>query len=183
MKKTDLSRYDNSWYSPGASKLVIVLWMITSVLLVRNPLMISMKFKKWILRCFGARIGQGVWIKQGVQIKYPWRLTIGNNCWIGENTWIENLADVTLGNNCVLSQGSMLLCGNHNYKKETFDLMTEEIKLEDGVWISARSVVCGGVTCRSHSVLSVNSVATEELAPYSVYSGTPAVKIRERVII
>ena len=76
----------------------------------------------------------------------------------------------------------MLLCGNHNYKKQAFDLIVGEITLEDGAWVGTMSTVCPGVTCKSHSVLSVNSVATKDLDAYGVYQGTPAVKIRERVI-
>jgi putative colanic acid biosynthesis acetyltransferase WcaF len=61
-------------------------------------------------------------------------------------------------------------------------LMIGDITLEDGVWIGAHAVVCPGVMCKSHAVLSVNSVATETLEPYSVYKGNPAVKIRDREI-
>ena len=135
-----------------------------------------------MLRAFGAKIGCGVNIKPCVNIKYPWNLEIGNYVWIGENVWIDNLAKVRIGDNACVSQGAMLLCGNHNYKTTTFDLMVGEITLEDGAWIGAMSTVCPGVTCKSHSVLSVNSVAAKDLDAYCVYQGTPAVKIRERVI-
>ena len=76
----------------------------------------------------------------------------------------------------------MLLTGNHHYRKSTFDLITGEIKLEEGSWIGAFAIVCPGVICRSHAVLSVNSVATETLEPYWVYKGNPAIKSRERKI-
>ena len=52
----------------------------------------------------------------------------------------------------------MLLTGNHDYKKSSFDLKVEEIILKSGVWIGANSVVCPGVVCRENSVLSVSSV-------------------------
>jgi putative colanic acid biosynthesis acetyltransferase WcaF len=76
----------------------------------------------------------------------------------------------------------MLLTGNHNYKKTTFDLITEGIILHDGVWIGARSVVCPGVTCHEHSVLAVGSVAICDLEARGIYQGNPAVKMRDRVI-
>ncbi|MEL6195202.1 MAG: colanic acid biosynthesis acetyltransferase WcaF, partial [Bacteroidota bacterium] len=78
--------------------------------------------------------------------------------------------------------GAMLLTGNHNYSKPTFDLMTREIELEDGVWIGAQAVVCPGVLARTHAVLSVGSIATGELDAYQIYRGNPAEKVRERVI-
>jgi putative colanic acid biosynthesis acetyltransferase WcaF len=76
----------------------------------------------------------------------------------------------------------MLLCGNHNYKKETFDLITKSIILENGVWIGAHSVVCPGVICKSHAILTVNSVATSNLEAYTIYQGNPAKEIRKRAI-
>jgi putative colanic acid biosynthesis acetyltransferase WcaF len=76
----------------------------------------------------------------------------------------------------------MLLTGNHNYKKERFDLMLKEIVLENGVWIGAQCLVCPGVTCNSHSVLAAKSVATKNLDAYTIYQGNPAVAVKERVI-
>lgn len=82
----------------------------------------------------------------------------------------------------MLSQGAYLLTGSHDYKKATFDLVLDNILLEDGVWIGAKATVCPGVTCKSHSVLSAGSTATKDLVAYSVYQGNPATKKRERVI-
>jgi len=127
-------------------------------------------------------VGQGVLIKPSVNIKYPWLLEIGNNVWIGEGVWIDNLAKVTIGDNVCISQGAMLLCGNHDYKKSTFDLIIGEILLEEGVWIGAKTVVCPGVTCKPHSILTVGSVASKDLEPYSIYKGNPAVFVKNREI-
>ena len=57
-----------------------------------------------------------------------------------------------------------------------------EIVLEDGVWIGAKAIVCPGVTCFSHSVLTVSSVATKNLEAFTIYQGNPAVKIKIREI-
>ncbi len=178
--KTDLSKYDNSWYQPGG-RLKILLWYFTNALFFQNTLNPSSGLKVALLKLFGAKIGSGVVVKPGVNIKYPWKLTVGNHCWIGEKVWIDNLAEVTIGSNVCISQGAMLLCGNHNYKKTTFDLIVKEIVLEDGVWIGAQCVVCPGVSCHSHSILSVNSVANKDLEAYTIYQGNPAVKVRQRI--
>jgi putative colanic acid biosynthesis acetyltransferase WcaF len=139
-------------------------------------------FKVKLLRQFGATVGSGVVIKPDVNIKYPWFLEIGDDCWIGEGVWVDNLAKVTIGSNVVLSQGAYLLTGSHDYTKESFDLMLNEIILEDGVWIGAKATVCPGVVCKSHAVLAVGSVATKELKAFSVYQGNPAVCKRERKV-
>ncbi len=127
-------------------------------------------------------MGKNISIKPNVTIKYPWMLEIGNNVWIGENAWIDNLANVSIGNNVCLSQGCLLLGGNHDYTKKTFDLIVKSITLEDGVWIGGKAIVCGGVTCKTHSVLSAGSVATSDLESLSVYQGNPAIKMKQRKI-
>lgn len=181
-KKTDLSKFNNSWYHPGRNFVIRIIWYFTNIIFFISPLNPISSLKVALLKLFGAKIGKNVNIKPNVNIKYPWKLSIGDNVWIGEKAWIDNLGQVTIGNNVCISQGAMLLCGNHNYKKSSFDLIVKDITLEDGSWVGAQSVVCPGVTLHSHSILSVGSVATHDLAPYTVYQGIPAVKVRIRTI-
>ena len=177
--ETDLSRYNNDWYQPGP-RWKIALWFIANSLFINNYLPIPVSLKTWVLRLFGARLGQGVMIKPGVNIKYPWLLSVGNHVWIGEQVWIDSLALVTIGDHVCLSQGAMLLTGNHNYQSPTFDLITKPITLENGSWVGAKSLVCPGVTVQSHAVLAAGSVATRSLEPYMIYQGNPAVAVRPR---
>lgn len=185
MKNTvQLNKYNNDWYKNqiGASRFKQVLWYLVNAIFFINPLNASIGLKILLLKLFGAVIGKKVIIKPGVNIKYPWKLSIGDYCWIGEKVWIDNLSSVVIGKNVCISQGAILLTGNHNYKKSTFDLIIGDIRLEDGVWIGARSLVCPGVTCRSHSILTTLSVAVSDLLSYTIYQGNPAKIMRERNI-
>lgn len=180
--RVDLSKYKNEWYQPG-NIFKRVIWYFVNMIFFKTlfPFPSSLKIK--LLRLFGAKIGKNIVIKPNVNIKYPWFLEIGDNCWIGEEVWIDNLAFVRMGENVVISQGAYLLTGSHNYKKEAFDLIIKEIILEDGVWIGARAIVTPGVRCKTHSVLSVGSVATKDLEAYGVYQGNPALFKRKREIV
>jgi len=180
MKSTDLSKYDNSWYYPGKGVVVRTLWFVINVLFFINPLQPFSGLKVFLLRLFGTAVGRGVVIKPGVNIKYPWHLTIGENTWLGENVWIDSLCAVTIGKNCCLSQGAVIITGNHDYKSITFDLKVSPVVLEEGVWLGAGSMITPGVTCYSHSVLSAGSVASSDLEPYFIYRGNPAAKTRPR---
>jgi putative colanic acid biosynthesis acetyltransferase WcaF len=182
MKQTNLSLYNNLPYHPGGNALKRVLWYYVNILFFKSGLFPFYGIKNSLLRLFGAKIGKQVEIKPCVNIKYPWRLIIGNEVWIGENVWIDNLVPVIIGNNVCISQGATLLTGNHNYKKDTFDLITGSIVLEDGVWIGAFAIVNNGITAASHAVLAGGSVATKNLDAYSIYQGNPAVKTRGRII-
>ena len=180
--KTDLSLYTNSWYRPGP-RWKIALWILVSSLFFSHSLAIGSRWKCFLLRLFGAMIGEGVIIKPSVSIKYPWFLTIGRNVWIGEKVWIDNLANVKIGNNVCISQGAFLLTGNHNYSRSSFDLSIKPIIIEDGVWIGARAIVCPGMYCESQSVLTVQSVATKRMVENTIYQGNPAIPVKERIII
>ncbi len=182
MNTLDLSSFNNTWYKPGKNLLVRTLWYFTNVMFLLNPWCPGSKIKVLVLKIFGAKIGKGVVIKPSVNIKYPWRLKIGNYVWIGENVWIDNLANVVIGNNVSISQGALLLCGNHDFKKKSFNLIIGDICIEEGVWIGAKSTVTAGVTCKSHAILSVNSVASKDLNAYTIYRGNPAVETGKRTI-
>jgi putative colanic acid biosynthesis acetyltransferase WcaF len=177
---TNLGKYDNSWYRPG-NPVKRWLWYLLNILFFKTPLFPFYKFKVFLLKLFGAKVGHNVLIKPLVNIKYPWFLEIGNNVWIGEQVWIDNLDKVSIGNNVCLSQACLLLTGNHDYTKTSFDLVIKPIVLEDGVWIGARAVVCGGTVCHHHAVVTVGSVAKGELEAMAIYRGNPAVKIKERI--
>ena len=180
--KTDLSSYNNSWYKPGGSRIKCALWYLISIVFFQGAWNVSSSLKLFWLKVFGATLGKGIVIKPIVKIKFPWKLAIGNYCWIGEGVWIDNLDQVTLEDNVCISQGALLLCGNHNYKTTNFDLMIAPIYLKEGSWVGAKSAIAPGVTFESHAVLSMGSVATQNLEAYSIYSGNPAVKVKSRQI-
>jgi putative colanic acid biosynthesis acetyltransferase WcaF len=183
MHKTHLSTYSNYPFHPGGNAFKRLVWFYLNAFFFKTSLIPSSRFKVSLLRLFGAKIGKNVTIKPCVNIKYPWFLTIGDETWIGENVWIDCLVAVNIGANVCLSQGAILLTGSHDYKKTSFNLITKELTLEDGVWIAAGAIVNPGVTAASHSVLTSGSVATQNLLPYAVYQGNPAIKTRERNII
>jgi putative colanic acid biosynthesis acetyltransferase WcaF len=181
LQQTDLSKYNNSWYDPGAGSLKRFLWYCVNAAFINSAFPLS-SVKVSLLKLFGAKIGKGVVVKPHVNIKYPWRLTVGDHVWIGEGVWIDNLDDVTLGSNVCISQGALLLCGNHNYSKSTFDLVTGKITLENGAWVGAKAVVCPDTTMGSHAVLIAGSVASGKLEAYGIYRGNKAEKIKVRNI-
>lgn len=174
-----LLAFDNSWYKPGGNFLSRALWYWCSSVFVNSRFPFS-GCKKFLLRLFGARIGKGVVIKPNVNVKYPWNLEVGDFSWIRyKMPGLETLAPVKIGSNCCISQGGFLLTGNHDFSKLGIDLMVKPIVLEDGTWVGAKSIVCPGVTLKSHAVLAV-VVATSDLDAWSIYQGNPAVKVRER---
>ena len=181
MNTVNLHSFYNKWYKPG-SGFKRFIWHYVNGLFFKSGLFPYYGIKVIMLRLFGARIGKGVLIKPYVNIKYPWFLEVGDHVWIGEQVWIDNLDLVKIGSHVCISQGAYLLTGNHDYKKAAFDLIVKPITVEDGVWIGAKSVVCPGVLCKTHSILSVGSILSSDMEAYGIYRGNPASKIADRNI-
>ena len=176
----NLAEYDNSWYNPGAGIIKRVIWYCLSALIFDSYLLPISRIKCIILRLFGASVGTNVIIKPLVRIKYPWYLRVGDNVWIGESVWIDNLAQVDIGRNVCISQNVYLLTGNHDYKDIRFNLIIGDIKVEDGAWLGASSVICPGVTVSFNSVVTAGSILQQNTRQNCIYGGNPAEYIQAR---
>ena len=182
MAEVELSMFDGKDFYKGAGGGKIAVWYFVNALFVRPSWIPFMGFKVFLLRLFGAKIGKRICLKPCVLIKSPWNLTIGDDCWIGEKVWIDNLDKVHIGNNVCISQGALLLTGNHDYTISSMPYRNGTITIKDGAWIGGRAVVCSGVTVNTNAILTVGSIATKDLDDNGIYQGNPAVKIRERII-
>jgi len=170
----DLSRYDNRDYDPGRGRLVRALWYVVSLMLFESGCLPVSAPKRWLLRCFGARVGRGLVVKPHVRIKYPWRLTVGDHVWIGQEVWIDNLAEVRLGSHVCLSQRAYLCTGSHDPRRESFDLITRPIEIEDGAWLAAGCLVLPGIRVGAGAVLAAGSVVTKDVPEGATVAGNPA---------
>ena len=137
-------------------------------------------WRKLVLRIFGANIGKGGKIKTNIKISEPWNLSIGDHCWIGENVWIDNLALVKIGNRVCISQGVYLCTGNHNYKKDLFNLILEKIIIEDDCWIAAKSIIAPGSILKRGSVSFLGSLVSGILQEDGIYKGNPAKLLKSK---
>lgn len=181
-ERVNLALFQNDSYHPGRSLLVQCAWFFVGLPLLRSALIPSSSFRRSLLRLFGADIADGVVIKPGVRVKFPWRLTAGRNCWIGEDAWIDNLAHVTLGNDVCLSQGVYLCTGNHDWSDPAFGLRVQSIHIDDGAWVAARASLAPGVSIGTHAVVGFGAVVSASVPAYAVYAGNPASLQRWRSI-
>lgn len=174
-----LSQYSTNGFSRGAPFFVESVWYFVNAWAFSSCFPGS-SWRKFLLRAFGARVGDGVVIKPGVKVKFPWRLVIGCDTWVGEGVWIDNLDWVFIGSNVCISQGAFFCTGNHDWSSESFDLITNSITIEDCAWVGAFSSVCAGTYIPEGAVLCQSSFAVGCLEPWTVYSGNPALRVKER---
>lgn len=176
-----LDNYTLGSYTPGAPVWKQLLWYFVGPLFRSYWLPFS-ELKVWLLRSFGAEIGQHVRIKPGVRVKFPWRLSVGDYVWIGENAWLDNLASIKIASHVCISQDVYLCTGNHDWSHPDFQLITAPIEIEQGSWIAARAVIGPGVTVGKGAVLGLGSVTGRSLQSMTIYAGNPAQPLKQRII-
>ncbi len=182
MERVDLSRFKNPEYDPGGSSLTRVVWFLAGLPLLRSSVIPSSAFRRWLLRLFGAEIGNGAVIKPGFRVKHPWFLKAGDHCWFGEDAWIDNLTTITIGDNVCISQGAYLCTGNHDWSDPTFRLVVQPIQIHSGAWVGARASLAPGTVVGEGAVVGFGAVASGNIPAYEIHGGNPAKFIRRREI-
>ena len=127
-------------WTRGKSLFIEIIWQVFFKQLVSSSFPGTI-WRKIILRLFGANLGKKIRLSPGLKIKMPWRLSIDDYSWIGEDTWIDNLAIVEIGKNVCVSQGVYFCTGNHDFKKESFNLKCQPIIVAEESWIGAKCLI------------------------------------------
>lgn len=177
----DLSRFSNPPGFRGRPAHVVVLWWVVDALLFRPSPAQFYGWRRFLLRCFGARIGKGARIKPSVRITYPWKVAIGEYCWIGQRVELYSLGAITIGNNVCISQDAYLCAGDHDRTEVTFTIRSFPIVVEDEAWIASQSFVMPGVTIGRGAVVAVRSLVLKDVEPGIVVAGQPARMVGPRV--
>ncbi|MEQ8819535.1 MAG: putative colanic acid biosynthesis acetyltransferase [Sumerlaeia bacterium] len=139
-------------------------------------------FRRWLLKLFGAKVGQNVNIYPDAVVYFPWNLEIGDWSSIGEGALIYNLGPVTIGKSATISQRAHLCAGTHDYTDPAMPLIKPPIVVEDQVWICADAFVGPNVTVGKGAVIGARAVVTRSVKPWKVVAGNPARPVKDRIL-
>jgi putative colanic acid biosynthesis acetyltransferase WcaF len=159
-----------TWDRPKAQ---VYLWSIVELLLVTNPWQISSSLRVRALKLFGAEIGRNVIFRPRTRVKFPWKLHVGDRSWIGEGVWLHNQDHIHIGSDVVISQETFLTTGSHAHRTN-MELRTRPIKIQNGVWITSRCMILGGVTLGTSSLVKPMSLVQDDVSSNTVVGGNPA---------
>jgi putative colanic acid biosynthesis acetyltransferase WcaF len=175
----DLAGYTTGDFQRGASRLTEGLWWVARAIFFINPVPWPSALRVALLRGFGARVGEGVVIRSGVNVTFPWRLGVGDHAWLGEEVVILSLAQVEIESNCCISQRAFLCTGTHDFSVPEFSLRTSAITIKQGSWVAAGAFIGPGVTVGQGSMVTAQSVVTKDVPPGVIVQGNPAVVVKE----
>jgi putative colanic acid biosynthesis acetyltransferase WcaF len=164
------------------NRLARVIWGIVYIIFFRFSPRPLHRWRSFILRLFGAKIGKGVHVYPAVRIWAPWNLEIDDFSGVANNVILYSQGKISLGKYVVVSQGAHLCTGTHNYQVKGFPLISKPIFIGDYVWIAAEAFIHPGITIEEGVVVGARSVVTNHLPAWKVCAGNPCLVFKERVI-
>lgn len=163
-----------------ASRLKESAWYIVKTFFFLSPIPYPSAVKVYLLRLFGARLGEQIIIKPRVNIHFPWKLSVGNNVWIGEEAFLLNFELLIIGDNVCISQRAFLCGGNHDYKIPSMPYRNGPITIKNGCWVGASTFIGPNIVIGKNSVVSAGSIVTQSLEENGIFRGNPAKLIKNR---
>lgn len=155
-------------------------WQWVQVTLVRFSPHRAHGWRRFWLRCFGARICGVSGTKPTTQVVHPWLLSVGEYAMIAEGTTIYNLGPVTIGDHTVLSQDVYVCAGTHDHTRPDMPLVREPVRIGHGVWVCAGAFIGPGVTIGDNSIVAARAVVSRDVPPGVIVAGNPARVIKPR---
>ena len=140
-------------------------------------------YRTWLLRLWGARLGQRVRFSNTTRVWAPWRLRAGDDVYVDANVYLYNTFGLEFGSRVVVSFGTTLCTPTHDFRKAGYPLVGKPIVVGDDVWIAAEAFVLPGVAIGSGAVVGARSLVVADVAPWTVVGGNPAKMVATRAII
>ncbi|SOC20403.1 WcaF family extracellular polysaccharide biosynthesis acetyltransferase [Rhodobacter maris] len=158
-----------------------VVWAIASVFFKLSPRPFW-SWRQWILRRFGAKVGQDVHIYPSVRITIPWNLSLGDGCAIGDRAILYALGPITIGSRATVSQGAHLCAGSHDWRDQRMPLTKPPITIGNDCWIAADAFIGPGVSIGKATIVGARAVVMRNQPDNVIVVGNPATVVKARTL-
>ena len=155
-------------------------WNVVQATLFRFSPPKAVRWRRWLLTLFGAKMGPHAGTRATVRIFHPWLFEMGNWSMLGQRVVVYNLGPVRIGEHSVVSQEAYLCAGTHDYTKPNLPLLRPSITIGDGVWVAAQAFLGPGVTIGDNAVIAARAVVVKDVPPGVVAGGNPCKVIKPR---
>lgn len=131
-------------------------------------------------------VGNGVLIRKGARLEVVGKMDGITKLFIGDGSAIQfyfhcgAAESVTIGKNVLIAGRVYITDHDHVYDgdlentRNSPELRSAPVVIEDNVWLGEGCVVLKGVTIGKNAVIGANAVVTKDIPPRSVAGGIPA---------
>ena len=157
-----------------------LVWNLCWLLFYRSSPRPLHAWRSLLLRGFGATMGPHCHFYPGSKVYAPWNLVCADQVTAGDGVEIYNPAPLKLGSHAIMSQGAYVCGATHDFDDPAFPLLSYAMEIGPYAWICARACVGPGVRVGEGAVLGLAAVTAKDLEPWTVYAGSPAVRVKAR---
>lgn len=173
------------------------------------PGKVGYTLRRWFFGRRLGGLARGARLGAGLLIYGPREITIGRDfsCWrqcalvaleggrieLGDRVSFSSNVNINaaiggriaLGNDVLVGPNVVMRSSDHRFASLDEPInkqghTSDQIIIEDDVWVAANAVVVGGVRVGRGSVVAAGAVVTTDVAPYTVVGGVPARLLKTR---
>ncbi|MET0180246.1 MAG: putative colanic acid biosynthesis acetyltransferase [Novosphingobium sp.] len=163
-----------------ANRLERVLWGVAWLVLARWTPPPLHRWRRLVLRLFGARIARGARLHASVTVWLPRNLEVGAGALVGPGARLYNQGAITIGAGTVISQRAHICASTHDVDDPQFQLVLRPIAIGPRCWVAAEAFVGPGVAMAEGSVLGARAALFADTEAWGIYRGNPATLVKRR---
>ena len=134
-----------------------------------------------------AHFGCGSTLRPFCYLVETQHIVIGERVTIRPHTMLmaDAHARIIIGDDVLIGTGVHMYVNNHRFDRADVLIAdqgyypSQDVIVEDDVWIGANAILLPGVRIGRHSVIAAGSVVTKSTEAFSVYGGIPARKLKD----
>lgn len=139
------------------------------------------RWRCFLLRLFGAKVGPGAHPYPTSRVWAPWNLKLGAKSSLGPNVNCYSVGPIVIEHNVTVSQGAHLCAATHDLRDPSFPLVVGSIVIESGAWVAAEAFIGPGVRIGREAVVGARSVVTKDVGDQAIVAGNPCRQIGSRL--
>jgi maltose O-acetyltransferase len=144
-------------------------------------------FRSFIFKILLKKLGRNSYIDYGTYFRYPRKISIGNQVIINKNCKFyaslhNKKAEIIIGNNILIAPEVSIYSAGHDHYSLSLPHTGDTVKINDDVWIGARSIILPGVEIGKGAVIGAGSVVTKNVPELTIVAGNPARILKKRTI-
>ncbi len=167
---------------PKSDKIYRLIWRIVSLFFF-TPLSLPF-FNSWrifLLRLFGAKIGENCVIHSSVYIPSPKNLIFGSHSAMGPQVQLH-FGKTIIGSKVTISQRTYLCSASHETTSINTPFKAGTIVIKDFVWIASEAFIMSNVIVGKGAIVGARAAVFKNVNEWTIVGGNPAKFIKKRDI-
>lgn len=167
---------------PKSDKIYRLVWRIVSLFFFKPfSLPFFNGYRIFLLKLFGAQIGNHSVVYSTVYIPSPKNLIIGKESALGPEVKLH-IGKTIIGDKVTISQRTYLCSATHIINSLNLPFIAGTIIIKDFAWVAAEAFIMNNVTIGEGAIIGARSAVFKNVEDWSIVGGNPAKFIKKRTL-